>query len=221
MAKSNKQIVQELFDIFNRRSMDEIDQYVAEDCVNVWEAFITSGFWLKAEDGKAVVEDVAEWGPSAGKLQPGDEILSIQEGDRIYDTLEALVYTPWGLNPNVKICIRARRNSEVIECEVTPMVDKARRDPWPPSRWIEGMKPFFESHPEFRFEMEYMIEEGDRVACFFTFSGINKKFNNRPFAFSEVEVFGLANGKIIWFFEVHNTAYELTQQGYRIFPPEA
>ncbi len=210
-----------LFDIFNRRSLDEIDQYIAEDCVTVWEAYIARGVYPKAEDGKAVVETIFEWVPGAGKLEVGDEILSIQEGDRIYDTLDALLYAPWGLNPSVKIHIWARRNNEVFECEITPVVDKARRTPYPPSQWIESLQAAYENHPELHFEVEYMIEEGDMVACFGTSSGINKKFNNRPYAFSEDYVFGFADGKIAWFFGVQSTANMLSQQGYRILPPEA
>lgn len=220
MAESNKQIVQGLFDMVNQRRLDWVDQHVAEDCVAVAEAFIVRGVGLKAEDGKAVVEGVAEWVPGAGKLQPGDEILSVREGDRTYDTLETLLYTPWGLNPNLKIRVRARHNSEVFECEITPVVDKARRIPYPPSQWIKDLQAFYENTPEFHVETEYMVEEGDMVACFITHSGINKKFNNRPYAYSGAYVFGLADGKIVWFFEVHNTAAELCQQGHRILTPE-
>ena len=220
MPTSHKQIVRSMFEMLNQRNLDWIDLYVSDNFAFINETFISKGFSLKEENGKAIVDMLIENGPCAGRLQPGDEIISIQEADRFYDTVEELCYYPWGRNPWVTCHILARRNGELFDCQVAPVVEKGHRIPQTKDQMKEDMRNFYENNPEFNATVESLIEEGNFVAVIDSQTGLNQRYDNRPYAYSQVFLMEFAEDKILTMFEVHNTAVELVQQGYRILPPE-
>ena len=219
-TSSNKQIVQAFMEMFNKRDCDGFRDYISENFEYALETWIDRGFSLKTEDKKAVIADVPAKSPCAGQLQPGDEIIFVQEAENIYDTFEKIRYFAWGFNPKQTVHLRARRGEEIIECNITPYVEKGGTWARTWDDWEKSIQDFEENYPEYHFSIEYLVAENDLVACVGSVSGTDKKFNNRPFAYSQALVFQLADGKITSCFEVHNTATELRQQGYRILPIE-
>jgi hypothetical protein len=219
-ASTNKQIVEAFLEMFNQRNFDRFRDYIHEKFEYALETWIDRGVYFETKDGKVVISGVPDKSACTGKLQPGDEIVWAQEGDRVYDTFEAIRYSAWGLNPKVPVHLRVRRGEELIECDSTPYVEKGGRWAHPLEEWEKDFQNFQENTPEYHFAIEYLIEENDRVACIGSVTGINKKFNNRPFALSQALVFQIAEGKITTVFEVRNVATELVEQGYRILPAE-
>ncbi len=220
MSTSHKQIVQSILDMLNQRNLDWIDMYLSDDFVYIYETFYFVGFWPKYEDGKAIIDGIFEDGPCTGKLQPGDEILSLREAGCTFDTMEDIRDCAWGMNPGEKVQIRVQRNAEQLEFEITPSMEKGRRVPQTKEQMKEDIRGFYENNPEFHITADYMVAEGDLVAVIASTTGVNKKFKNRPYAFSQAFLFEFVDDKITAEFEVHNTVAERRSQGYRISPPE-
>ena len=170
--------------------------------------------------GKPSFKRFIENGPYAGKLQPGDQIISVREADQIYDTQEMLQYHPWGLNPGVNIHVQVQRDGELFEYDITPVIDKGCRWPQTKEQINSDMQEFYAENPESHRTLDYLVEEFDQVACIVSVTGTNQKYNNRPYSYSAAYLFQFLDGRIVSLFEEHNTKSQVMQQGFRILPPE-
>jgi C-terminal processing protease CtpA/Prc len=221
LVSKHKQLVRSFLDTFTQQGEDKLADFISENFEFATETWLGIGMNLKTEGDKAIVESFfPEINPCVGKLQPGDEIVSVQEGESVYTSLEEIRYYPWGLDPGKPVNIRARRSGEDFTCEITPVVFKFDRMPYKLEQWKEAYQTNKETSPDYQYTLEYMVEEGDLVACILSVTFTDLKLK-RPFAYSQALVFQFSGEKIVSIFELRNTAAELSQKGYRILPPEA
>jgi ketosteroid isomerase-like protein len=219
MSMSNKQIVQEFYNRLNEQSVEKIWEYIDDNFEYALETWIERGVYLKTEGKKAIVREVSPDAPGAEKIQLGDEVVRVQEAGHVYETFEEIRYDAWGLNPKEKFNIRVRRDGELFDYDITPVVAKMGRMPFPLEQLKKNNEANKDTNPELHYELEYLIAEGDLVASITSCTGMDKKYK-RPLAYSQALVFQFADGKIVRMFELHNVAAELRQQGYRFIPPD-
>lgn len=219
MSTSHKTIVKNFLDEIQEGRRVNIWDFMTDDFEYSLETWIEKGFSIKNENGKVIVSEIWTEGPASGKLQTGDEIVSVQEAGHNYGTFEAIRFDPWGLNPSEPVHIRALRAGKLLEVEITPFIEKRGRQRYSKEMWKEEYESTKDHQPEVHYEVEYLIEEGDQVACILSCTGFNTKYQ-RPFAYSQALVFEFRGDKFARIFELHNTAAEIAQQGFRIIPPE-
>lgn len=87
MPVSHKALIRQFFDLQNARWWNKLydfyrDNFTEDSTIEI-ESFVDRGFYPKKIDGKAIV-NLYPYGshPVEGKLKEGDEIISVQEGER-------------------------------------------------------------------------------------------------------------------------------------------
>jgi predicted ester cyclase len=150
----------------------------------------------------------------------GDEIIQIVEGDRVYKTVDSLVYGSWGLHPSEPFHVEALRDQESISFDYVPVVMTPQSSslPYPLDVWRQAILGNRSENPEYHYELEYMLEEGNLVSIFLSVSGFNNKYKH-PCAYSEAEVWEFEGDKVARIIETRNTLAELSSLGYHFIPP--
>lgn len=223
MTASHKPIVQAFIDLLNSLQWNQVGDFVkehfTEDFAFVLETWIERGLSVHKVDGRAVVERYPFGGsPVEGKLLNGDEILSVREGGRLIEDLDEITYGNWGTTLAEPVHLQARRDGTPFEVDFTPVLTRKALWPYPLEMWRAEYETNPDQLSEFHYNLDYLVEEGDTIACITSVTGLDKKFN-RFCAFSQALVFEFQGERIARIFEVHNTANEAWQQGHRIIPP--
>lgn len=217
---SNKDVIRGYYEeVVNGKDFTVLDKYFHKDFLSMNLPYFGMGFGFDAASGdKVLVNFVYAGGPSDGKLEEGDEILSVQDGDDRYQGFDAITHHPWGWGEvGTSLTLRVNRGGEELDVEITRRVIKGLgvrleeiKDNWE----------FFakEKNREDMVEIVHLIEEGDMVSCLRMDSGIDVDFN-RQYLVPNAEFFRMKDGKIIenWFVTDSLTFYR--QMGFTLEEP--
>ncbi len=217
---SNKEVIQSYYEeVVNGKDFTVLDKYFHEDFLAMNLPYFGMGFGIDTSSGdKVMVTQVYSGGPSAGKLEVGDEIISVQDGDDLYQGFDAIVHHPWGWGEvGTSLTLRVNRAGEEMDVEITRGVIKEfgmRLEEFK-DNWEFFVK---EKRRDTKVEIVHLIEEGDMVACLRMDSGIDVDFN-RQYLVPHTEFFRMKDGKIVqnWFFG-DNLAFH-RQMGFKLEEP--
>jgi C-terminal processing protease CtpA/Prc len=217
---SNKEVIQSYYEeVVNGKDFTVLDKYFHEDFLSMNLPYFGMGFGIDTTSGdKVLVNFVYAGGPSDGKLEEGDEILSVQDGDDLYQGFDAITHHPWGWGEvGTSLTLRVNRAGEEMDVEITRGVIKGRgvRLEEFKDNWEIFVK---EKRQDDKVEIVHLIEEGDMVACLRMDSGIAVDFS-RQYLVPNTEFFRMKDGKIVqnWGFGDNLTFYR--QMGYKLEAP--
>ena len=92
MSKTNVKVVEGFIDqIVNQRRFERLAEFCTEDCVLLASPYV--GLGVNFDDSsseKLILRDIAPNGPADGPLQPGDELIRVQDGEHIWETFDEL-----------------------------------------------------------------------------------------------------------------------------------
>ncbi len=218
---SNKDVILGYYkEVVNGKDFTVLDKYFHPDYLSGALPYIGMGVGLDASSGdKVVVNHVYSEGPSAGKLEVGDEILFVQDGDSRLETFEEIRDIPWGWGKvDSPFMLRVQRGEEEIEVEITRGI-------------IEGLKMSLEEFkeswekfatqkiPDEKVEILYIIEEGDMVACLATATAMHLDYD-RQYLVPGGEFFRLKDNKIIESWGVSDNLAFIRQMGFSVEEPK-
>jgi predicted ester cyclase len=220
MGKTNADIVREFYEIvYNQKQHDRLGEFFAANWR--WEGFPYVGMGVRSDDtsGKIMITEVFSNGPSDGKLQVGDEILSVEDEQKVYDTFDKLRYGAWGggiLGSARRL--RVLRDGKHVDAEISLGII----EPLPAQQTIADFKQMLEDpsrpYPDGKIKVNQVISEGDRVAICFTFTGTHSHYH-RPVLFNGIEMVTFVDGKITAFLAISDDYAEYKQLGYTMSEP--
>lgn len=218
---SNKDVILGYYkEVVNGKDFTALDKYFHPDYLSGALPYIGMGVGMDSSSGdKVVVTYVYSEGPSAGKLEVGDEILFVQDGETKLKTFEEIRDIPWGWGKiDASLMLRVRRGDEEIEVEITRGI-------------IEGLKMSLEEFkeswekfakekvPDRKIKILHIIEEGDMVACLFTSTATHLDYD-RQFLIPVGEFFRLKDNKIIEDWGIADNLAFIRQMGFTVEEPK-
>ncbi len=217
---SNKDIVLGLYrDVVNGKDFSALDQYYHPDYLTGALPYVGLGVGMDDSSvDKVVVNHVHDGGPSEGKLEVGDEILSVRDGNEKWETFDAIRENPWGRGKlDSTLQLRVRRQGKEVDVEITRGLVEGLQVPLKEFKenWEKNVK---EKTPDDTVEIHQIIEEGDMVACLITAVGVHLEYDRQylvPFG----EFFRLKDGKIIETWSVADYLQYARQLGYTVESP--
>ena len=217
---SNKDIVLGFYrDVINGKDFTALDQYYHPDYLTGGLPYIGLGVGMDDSSGdQVVVNYVYDRGPSAGKLEVGDEILFVQDGTEIYETFEDIKDVPWGWGKIDSVLhLRVRRQGNEVDVEVTRGLVEGLQLPLEEFRenWEKYVK---QKTPDDSVTIHQIIEAGDMVACLITAVGVHLEYD-RQYLVPLGEFFRLKDGKIIETWSVADNLRFYRQMGYKFESP--
>lgn len=219
MAKSNVEIAKDFIEAFNGNRFDEACGYCSEGCVVLGRPYVGLGIGTRQdEDGKIVLSKVNPKGPSAGTLQPGDEILRATEGVEVWEGPEQLMNGLWGLGvPGSAVKLRIRRGGETIDLTLTRGLIEGY------SLSIADVRPKWEEFarewPDHHERVELALGDGDLVAILSVASGTNNTYGKTAIWGSSTFM-RFKDGKITELQGVDEELNQIKHLGYLIREPK-
>jgi len=217
---SNKDVILGFYrDVVNGKDFAALEKYFHPDYVSGALPYIGMGISLDSSSGeKVIVTHVFSEGPSAGKLEVGDEILSVQDGDKKLETFNEIKETAWGWGKiDTPLDLLVRRGSEEIEIEINRGLIEGLRLSLKDFKdnWEKNVK---EKTPDEKVEIHQIIEEGDTVACLFTATATHLDYD-RQYLIPVGEFFRLKDGRIIESWSVAENLKFYRQMGFTLESP--
>ncbi len=219
MTKSNVEIAKDFIEAYNGNRFDEAIGYCAEGCVVLGTPYVGLGIGPRqVKDGKIVVSMVNPKGPSAGIMEPGDEILRVSEGTKVWEGQELLrngQLASGVLGSAVKL--RTRRRGETKDITVTRGLIEGYSLP------IKDVKHNWEEYarewPDHNERVELAIGDGDLVALLSVASGTNKTYGKTAI-WGSTTFMRFKDGKITELQGVDDELTQIKQLGYQIREPK-
>lgn len=220
MQKKNAEIVREYYELLNSHNLDRIYDYVDRKCVFHSDPYVGIGIRSDEKPGeKIVITEVAENGPSIGKLMVGDEVVSMKDEYNTAETFEELKKVNLGRGQvGIPLNITVRRGEELLTFSVV----RSRIDGFDlvmNDDLLESSRKFFtEITPDFHIETKLILEDGNMVASYVLQSGTNRDFHASAI-WSSFTIMRLENGKIVETWGLDDDLSWHQQMGYQIKSP--
>ena len=219
MAKSNVEIAKDFIEAYNGNRFDELSGYYAEGCVMLSRPYVGLGINTRHDvNGKIVLSMVNPKGPSAGILEPGDEILRASEGAEVWEGQEQLRNGLWG--PGVlgsTVTVRIRRRGETKDITLTRGLIEGYSMPIANIR--SNLEEFAREWPDHHERIELAIGDGDLVAILSVASGTNITYGKTAI-WGATTFLRFKDGKITELQGVDEELMQLKQLGYLIREPK-
>ena len=218
MAKSNVEIAKNFIEAFNGNRFDEVCGYCAEGCVVLGRPYVGLGIGTRHdEDGKIVLSKVNPKGPSAGILEPGDEILRATEGVEVWEGPEQLRNGLWGPGAlGSTVILRIRRRGETMDIALARGLIEGY------SLSIADLRPRWEEFarewPDHHERVELAVGDGDLVAILSVASGTNNTYGKNA-VWGATTFMRFKDGKITELQGVDEELNQIKQLGYLIREP--
>lgn len=167
---------------------------------------------------RVIIKDIAPNAPASGRLQVGDEIIRASDVNREWKTFEELKTNLWGQGkPGMIVTVTVRRGEQIVEVPITRGRVEAFDSPI--SVQLDGWRKFLvEDCPDFKSEINLIIEEDDLVAFFLTNSGTDKDYQQWAI-WAESGFMRFKNGMIIESWGIDDGFSHLKQLGFQIMEP--
>lgn len=222
MSRSNKQVILDFVEvILNQKHIERIDEYFDPETIFHTGPYVGIGYSREdTAEEKMVVTGVAPGGPSDGKLQIGDELVLVKDGQNTWETHQQLRAGLWGLGVvGTALMVRIRRDDQFVDVALTRGYiqgwDRKMKD-------LEELKTlfrqFFLDWPDLKVKVECIIEEGDMVSQFSTNFGTNSQYH-RQAVWTCFDLQRVRDGKIVEVWSVDDYFSQIKQLGYQITMP--
>jgi predicted ester cyclase len=218
---SNKEVIQDYYrDIINGKDFSLLDQYYHPDYLSGSLPYIGMGVGFDSSSGqKVLVNFVYPKGPSAGKLEVGDEVIYVQDGEVLLEGFDEMKDTAWGWGKTGSILkLGVLRQGEEIEVEITRGIVEGLKMPLDEFREI-WEKNINEKTPDEKAQIWQILEEGDLVACLLTYTGTHLEYD-RQYLVPGGVFYRLKDGKIIEDWAVGDNLAFYRQMGFSVEQPE-
>lgn len=220
MSKTNVKVVEGFIDqIVNQRRFERLAEFCTEDCVLLASPYVGLGVNFDDSSGeKLILRDIAPNGPADGPLQPGDELIRVQDGEHIWETFDELRKGFWAhgvVDTEIHLTVRRRDAIFTIPIQRTRInvFDLKLSD------IFSNQNSFWEKYwPDTKTEIRKIFGTGDMVACYAVNSGTNLEYG-RSAVWGEIDIFKLRDGKISEVLFAEDYYSQLKQLGFQIIEP--
>jgi len=218
-AKSNTEIIHEVLEqVVNRKRIDAWDEYFGPDYTARGAPFIGFGFSHDTSGNKHVIDFVIPGSPAEGTLQPGDELLWVEDEHERWATYEDISE---GLqrHKGSSLKVGVRRGAETVEVELTRgLIQGFDTDN---DRAKSEMRDFMTRQvPDLSVEVKMTLEDGDKVVCLKEYRGTHAEFK-REAIWREIWIARLSDGKIVESWPLPDIDAYCRQLGYQLIPPSS
>jgi hypothetical protein len=218
ISRANKEVVLGFIEeVINQKRLDRFDEYFAHDSVYHTGPYVGLGFDEDCTLGeKFILNEIAPGGPADGKMKLGDELLSAQDGQQIWESFDDLRYSTWPRGiVGTPVTVRVRRDGEIVDIKL----ERGLIPGWAaPIR-----KEFFQQYllvdcPDLQVTVDCILEDGDMVMVYLTNQGTEVRYQ-RQAVWIEFDLYRVKDGKIVETWGLEDTFGHLKQLGYQIEPP--
>ncbi len=219
MAQTNGSILRSYFEeVVNQKRLDLISKYFSEKFIGHGSPYVGMGVMIDDSSGdKVTIRHVHPGSPAQGKLQEGDELLRVVDGEKTWKGFEELRHSLWGQGAlGSLITLHVRRDKAEREVPVTRGLVQGFEYPY--SMLEDGNREFFKEYPDLKIRLVNVIEAGDLVAYHAENQGHNTRFG-RSAVWAEFGYARFQDGKITDWWSSDDSASLLKQLGYTILPP--
>jgi len=215
--RSNTEIVRDALEkIVNQKRIDAWDEYFSPDYVSRGASFIGLGFTRDSSGEQHIIRAVLPGSPAEGKLEAGDKILWIEDGQQRWDTHESISK---GLqcHQGSKLRVGVQRGEESLDVELHRTLiagletgnDQAKSE----------MRDFMTREiPDLRVDIQLTLADEDKVVCLMEYRGTHASFN-REANWREIWIARLFEGKIVESWPLPDIDAYCKQLGFQITPP--
>jgi ketosteroid isomerase-like protein len=211
-------VVRDFVSSMNERRLDRVRSLCSADFSSKGMPFSGCGLDCDDTDGKHIYVKITIPGsPCAGKLLPGDEILSVSEGGRTCEGYKALRANFWGQGlPGTEVEFRIRRGGEELSVAVVRAVIASYQ--FTLSEFIQDLALFDRDWPDHHEEIMLMVDGSHYITVLSLVSGTNRTLS-RPASWAMCVIYTLRNGKILETRRIDDSLSQVKQLGYMITPP--
>lgn len=221
MTKTNVEIFREYIEqISNQKNFNLLFNYLTKDCIIHGVPYAGMGILVDDSSGeRVIIKNIAPNAPATGLLQAGDEIIHVKDSDGEWKNYDDLKTNLWGQGkPGTLVIVTVRRAEQVIEVPIkrgrVEAFDSSISDQ------LDSWRKFLiEDCPDFKSEINLIIEAGDLVAYFLTDSGTEKDYQQWAI-WAESGFVRFKDGKIIELWGVDDGFSRMKQLGFQIKEPE-
>jgi predicted ester cyclase len=219
MSRSNKEVVLGFIEVvINQKHLDRFDEYFAVD--SVFHSGSYAGLGINGDDSsgeKIVLIEIAPGGPADGKLFVGDELMQVQDEQRVWETFDELRASVWAWGAiGSPLTVRVRRKGQMVDVEL----ERGLIQGWTQPFHKELVQQFLlVDWPDLKETVDCILEEGDQVAVYLTNLGTYAKYGRKA-AWSEFDLYRVRDGKITEVWSLEDYCGQLKQLGYRIEMPK-
>ena len=220
MMQTNSDILRGYFEeIDNQKKLDRLSYYVSEHVVGHASSYVGLGVINDDSNGmNLIIRSVNPGGPADGKLQVGDVIERVKDGERTLRSFEELRSSVWGQGVmGTPITLWVKRDGVEHEITIKRGLVKGLENTF--QMWQVGMPTYFKEWPDLHTEVVQMVEAGDLVAYFCEHEGHNSIYN-RSAVWDDCGIVRIQNGKITDWWSTENTISQMKQLGYTLREPE-
>jgi hypothetical protein len=201
----------------NAHRIDRVYDYCAEHCVFHTPPYVGLGYRTEEKPEKRlIITQVTANGPGHGLLQVGDEVVRVRDTAETFEQLRDGFLSRGLVGETVTITVR--RAGKLLDFDLVrgriesfDLTLKELIDSW--------TKFFTEEMPDFRTEINVILEEGDKVAYYETFSGTSTEYNASAIA-AACSIARFEEGKIVEVWSVSDDMSYYLQVGYQLIPPK-
>ncbi len=220
MENKNVHIVQDCIEqIFNAKHLDRIYDYYSEQCVFYSPPYVGLGISYDDSSGeRVVIKRVAANGPTAGKVQTGDIVLSASDANDTWDGFDHLRTGLWGQGKlGTELTLTLLRDGESLE--VTIVRGRVEGFDSPVAEFRDIWRHYLlEEMPDLQIEINQILASGDLVAYFATNTGTNAIYHQSA-VWTECNILRLENGKIVEWWGTEDQLSMWQQLGFRMVEP--
>ena len=219
MTQSNSSILRSYFDeVINQKRLDLLAKYYSEKFIGHGTPYVGMGVMIDDSSGvKVTIQTVNPGSPAQGKLQVGDEILRVFDGERTWNTFDELRQSIWGQGA-LGTSLTAWVRRENAEHEVTLRRGLVQGFEFPYRLLEPGMQEYFKEWPDLKANLVNVIESGDLLAYHVENQGHNTRYG-RSAVWAEFGFVRIQGGKITDWWSVEDALSQFKQLGYSIHEP--
>lgn len=212
--KTNIEIIQETIEqIVNQKKIELWDQFFSPEYIAHSAPFIGMGFSRDTSGDRHILDFVFPGSPADGKLQTGDEIVWIEDGQQRWESYEEVSEALRGKQYRVGV----RRGDQILEIELS-------RELFPgfethTAQAKSEMRDFMSKQfPDLSATIQLILADGDQVVCLLQYRGTHAKYD-REIVWREAWFTRLAEGQIVESWPIIDESAFFRHLGYQLIPP--
>jgi predicted SnoaL-like aldol condensation-catalyzing enzyme len=219
MTQNNMDVLRGYFDeVIKHKNVEKIPEYFSEKFIGHSTPYVGLGVIIDASSGvKVTIQVVKPGSPAEGKLEEGDEILRVSDGERILQTFDELRQTGWGQGAlGTSLTVWVRREGVEHKIDLTRGMVQGFEIPYQVLK--RGFQEFFDEWPDLQVRFVNIIESGSLIAYHIENQGQNSLYG-RSAVWAEFGFVRIQDGKITDWWSVEDSLSQFKQIGYTILEP--
>lgn len=218
MSKTNSQIFREMNEtVINAKRFDLIHDYYDEGSIFHNPPYVGFGFSFE-DSGELILKTVADPGPSAGLLLPGDKLVRVSDANRVWQTYREIRDGFFGMGQaGTSATFTVERDGEQIDVPVM----RGRLDGY--DLKLSDVLTNWENYltkdwPELKVDIHLVIEQDDLVAYYLTYAGTNREYRQSA-VWAEGGMVRFREEKIVETWAAEDLISQYLQIGYTVQEP--